>query len=246
MSLPLRHFPLLVCLIWAPAIQAAEVTVAVASNFLPVMKEIKRRFEAASGHRIVLVSGSTGKHYAQIRHGAPFDAFLAADQRRPALLEQAGIGMAGSRFTYAIGRIVLWSPKPGYIDDKGNIPANIRFLAIANPKLAPYGLAARQFLVRRGLWKRLQGRIVQGENIAQAWQYVASGNAEAGMGALSQRRQSDHNLSGSFWIVPDGLYQPVRQDAIALNRKPATRALLAFLRSAAVRRLISRQGYSVP
>jgi molybdate transport system substrate-binding protein len=235
---------LVACLLTSPSAHADELKVAVASNFVPVMKAIKPRFERHSGHKLVLIAGSTGKHYAQIMHGAPFDIFFAADSRRPALLEKNGSGIAGTRFTYATGRIVIWSPRPGYIDKTGTIPDDIRFLAIANPKLAPYGLAARQFLRERGIWIKFRQRLVRGENIAQTYQYVATGNAEVGIIALSQIRLPGKRIAGSYWIVPESLHSPIHQQAIALNKRKVVTEFLAFIKTDGIKRLISQYGYS--
>jgi len=225
--------------------RAGEVRVAVAANFTSAMKDIAADFERRSGHHVVLSFGSTGSLYAQIHHGAPYDLFLAADERRPKLLEQEGTAVAGTRFTYAIGRLVLWSAKPGVVDARGDVLKHGSFarLAIANPKTAPYGAAAQQVLEHLKLWHALQPRIVRGENIAQTHQFVATGNAELGFVALSQVVKTG---GGSQWQVPQTLYPPIRQQAVLLVRgkdKPAAHALLDYLRSAAGRNVIERFGY---
>lgn len=229
--------------------RAAEALAAVATNFAEVMDALGPRFEAATGHRLRVSSGSTGKLYAQVRNGAPFDLFLAADQRRPELLETAGHAVSGSRFTYAIGRLTLWSADKDRIGADGAAVLrrdDFRHLAIANPKLAPYGLAAQQALTALDLWKPLQDRIVQGENIGQAFSLVATGNAELGFVALSAVLSPRHKVTGSRWDVPVDLYEPIRQDAVLLSRGAdniAARAFLGFIQSAEARGIVARFGY---
>jgi molybdate transport system substrate-binding protein len=223
----------------------AEVRVAVASNFAGPVKAIAERFEAARGHAVVLSVASTGKLYAQIRNGAPFQVFLAADAERPRLLEEEGFGLPGSRFTYALGRLVLWSPAPGYVDPAGEVLAegDFRHLAIANPRLAPYGRAARESLENLGLWQALQGRLVRGENIGQTFQFVQSGNAELGLVARSQVEQPGARMAGSRWDVPETLHAPIEQQAVLLADHGAARAFLAYLRGEEARALIHSYGY---
>ena len=246
------HSPLIGVGLWfalmlSAAATADEIRVAVASNFGPAMQAIATDFEAETGHRVILSSGSTGKHYAQIRSGAPFDAFFAADERRPELLEQAGLGVAGSRFTYARGRLVLWSPRASYVDTAGEaLRRGFRHLAIANPRLAPYGRAAQQVLQALGLWETVAARLVRGQNLGQTFQFVASGNAELGFIAYAQIRQADGTLSGSHWDVPQGLYAPITQQALLLRDAAAGRALLAYVRSEPARAIIADYGYTPP
>ncbi|MCW8963810.1 MAG: molybdate ABC transporter substrate-binding protein [Gammaproteobacteria bacterium] len=227
---------------------AAEIRVAVASNFADTMQSIATRFEARTDHKVTLISGSTGKHYAQIVNGAPFDAFFAADSRRPETLEKQGVILPGNRFTYAIGKLVLWSPEAAYVDTEGNIlqGREFRFLAIANPKLAPYGKAAQEVLQARGLWKALQERLVRGENINQAFQFVSSGNAELGFVAYSQVRRPGESIKGSYWVVPQALYIRIQQQAVFLTDNEATRALRLFVQSDEVLELIQNNGYDAP
>lgn len=229
-------------------VMAAEIRVAVASNFMGAMRDIVMRFEQLSGHRVILVPGSTGKHYAQIVRGIPVEVFLAADVERPRRLETEGVAVVGSRFTYALGRLVLWSSRVGYVDSEGEVLARDSFthLAIANPRLAPYGVAARQILVARGLWQRLQGRLVRGESIAQAYQFVKSGNAELGFIARAQLLRPGHSLRGSWWEVPQALHARIEQQVVLIRDVPAARALLAFLRGTQGREIISRHGYDLP
>lgn len=212
------------------------------------MSEIEGAFEAQTNHRLMVSYASTGKHYAQIVNGAPFDVFLAADLERPRRLEAKGLAVAGSRFTYALGKLVLWSPQPGLFGDGAEflIEGNFRFLAIANPRTAPYGLAAEQTLRRLGLWETLWTRIVRGENVGQTYAYVQSGNAELGFVALSQVSIAADQVTGSIWMVPEGLYQPVEQQAVLLTDNDAARTLLAFLRGEQAATVIRAHGYALP
>jgi molybdate transport system substrate-binding protein len=243
--------PLLLTLSLTGPAAAAEAVVAVAANFAEVAERLEKDFEGASGHRLSLVAGSTGKLYAQISNGAPFDAFLSADQETPARLEKEGQAVAGSRFTYATGRLTLWSPVPGRIGKDGAATlreGKFRNLAIANPELAPYGAAAKQALEKLGLWERFQDRIVKGETIGQAYAMVASGNAELGFVALSYVLSPRSETKGSRWDVPGDLYAPLHQDAVLLARgaaNPAARGFLDFLSSAKAKALIASYGYHI-
>lgn len=240
----------LACLFMTAAERAAadRLQVAVASNFASTLTRLAERFEQRSGHQVVVVPGSTGKHYAQIRNGAPFAAFFAADARRPERLEAEGTAAPGSRFTYAVGRLVLWSPKPGFVDAAGEVLSSGRYrhLAIANPRLAPYGEAARQALRALGLWQAHQGRLVFGENIGQTFHFVNSGNAELGLVALSQVVPPDGAVKGSYWTLPPSLYAPIEQQAVALADTKPAREFLAFVRSEDARRIIHSFGYETP
>jgi len=230
------------------AANAAELRVATASNFRNAMVALVREFEQASGHRAVPIYGSTGKLYAQIINGAPFDALFAADTLRPERLERDGLAVPGSRFTYARGRLVLWSPQADYVDEQGRVleQKNFRRLAIANPELAPYGVAARDVLEALGLWQQLGQRLVQGENIGQAFLFVRSGNAELGFVAWSQLVSGPQPVEGSFWLVPENLYNPIEQQAVALTNTDATRAFLSFVRSTEAAGIIRDHGYATP
>lgn len=237
----------LVCL--GLPVQAAEVNVAVAANFSAPMQAIAARFAEDSGHRAQLSFGSTGKFYTQIRSGAPFAVLLAADQRTPERLEREGLAVAGSRFTYATGTLVLWSRDPARVDAQGEVLHSGRFahLAIADPRVAPYGVAALETLGALGLLESLQPRLVQGTSIAQAYQFVATGNAELGFVALSQVIRDGQIGSGSAWIVPSALHAPLRQDAVLLapgRDDPAAVALMAYLRSAVAQEIIRAWGYA--
>lgn len=227
----------------------AEVSVAVAANFTAPMQKITQAFEAETGHKAVLSSGSTGTLYAQIRNGAPFQVFLAADDETPTKLEREGLGVAGSRFTYAIGKLVLWSKQPGLVDDKGEVLRSGTFqrIALANPKLAPYGAAAMETMTKLGLVQALQPRFVQGENIAQTYQFVATENAQLGFVALSQVWVDGKIKQGSAWMVPAELHAPIQQDAILLTKgsdSPAAAALMQFLRGERAKALIRAHGYA--
>ncbi len=231
------------------AAQAGEVSVAVAANFAAPMQKIAPLFEADTGHKAVLAFGSTGRFYAQIRNGAPFEVLLAADDETPARLEQEGAGVAGTRFTYAIGRLVLWSKQAGLVDDKGEVLKTAGFdkLALADPRLAPYGLAAVETLTRLGLLEALRPKFVQGENIAQTHQFIATGNAPLGFVAYSQVL-AEGRLQGSAWLVPAELHRPIRQDALLLARgkdKPAAAALLQYLRGEKARAIVRSYGYDL-
>jgi molybdate transport system substrate-binding protein len=227
----------------------AEVHVAVAANFTAPMQAIVADFEQATGHKVQLAFGSTGKFYAQIKNGAPFDVLLAADAETPARLAKEGLAARNSRFTYAIGQLALWSAKPGYVDAKGEVLKQGAFdhLAIANPKLAPYGAAAVETLNGLGLLATLQPRFVEGENIAQTFQFVSTGNAELGFVALSQVYSDGKLKSGSAWIVPASLHSPIRQDAVVLARgkdNPAALALMNYLKKDKARAIIGAYGYN--
>jgi len=226
---------------------AEEIRVAVASNFSGAAKAVSSRFEANSDHRVTLVFGSTGKHYAQIHNGAPFDLFFAADARRPELLEKEGLCVAGSRFTYAQGRLILWSARDNYVDPAGGVlGSDFHHLAIANPQHAPYGRAARETLETLGLWNEVQKRLVRGENIGQTFHFVKSGNAELGFVAYSQIRIPGAPAGGSYWEVPSSMYGPIYQQAVLLRDAPVARAFLEFMQSDEAREIIRGYGYIIP
>jgi molybdate transport system substrate-binding protein len=230
--------------------RAEEVSVAVAANFSAPMQKIAVEFEKATGHKAQLVSGSTGKFYAQIKSGAPFQLLLAADDETPAKLVKEGDGVPGSQFTYAVGKLVLWSPTPGFVDDKGEVLKAGKFahLSLANPKLAPYGFAATETLKALGLADALQPRLVIGESITQAQQFVVSGNAELGFIAFSQIHKDGKLIDGSYWLVPAKHYTPIRQDAVVLAKgkgSAAVEALAGFLKSDKARAIIKSYGYEL-
>jgi molybdate transport system substrate-binding protein len=236
--------------ILAPATQADEVVAAVAANFAAAMARIEPAFEQASGHQLTLVLGSSGKLVQQIQQGAPFDVLLSADVERPDVLAKSGLGVPASRFTYAIGRLALWSPDPQAIGADGVAylrAGSFRHLAIGNPAVAPYGVAAQQVLEKLGLWQTLLDRIVRGEDIGQVYSMVASGAAEAGFIVLSSVISG--LTPGSHWAVPQELYPPLKQDAILVTRarnNPAALALLDYLKSPPARAVIAELGYGVP
>lgn len=231
----------------APAL-AGEVQVAVAANFTAAAKRIAEDFGKDTGHKALLAFGATGKFYAQIRAGAPFAVLLAADDETPARLEREGDAVPGTRFTYATGRLVLWSAKPGFVDGKGEVlgSADLRHVAIANPRLAPYGQAALEALAALRRIDALQAKFVMGENIAQTYQFVATGNAELGFVALAQVMKDGRIGEGSAWVVPADLHRPIRQDAVLLDKgkaDPAALEWLRYLRGDKARAVIRSFGY---
>lgn len=227
---------------------AAEARVAVAANFTAAAQEIAARFQKQTGHSAILSFGSSGQLYAQIAQGAPFDIFLSADAARPAQAEKYGLAVVGTRFTYAIGKLVLWSADPARIDAGGAIlrSGNFSHIAIANPDTAPYGAAAIQTLTALGVHEQTAPKIVQGESISQAYQFIASGNAELGFAALSQLTEKS---GGSRWIVPENLYTPILQDGVLLTQganNAAAVAFLDFLKSPQGLGIIAAHGYGAP
>lgn len=226
--------------------RADVVHVAVATNFAATCRQLAGAFTTATQHEVLISEGSTGKLAAQIAHGAPFDVFLAADAARPAKLEADHHAVAGTRFTYALGRLVLWSARDGFVRDASVLRGEgFAHLAIANPELAPYGAAAREVLQQLGVWEHVLPKLVRGEDVGQTFHFVSTGNAELGLVALSQLG----GAGGSRWIVPANLHAPIEQQAVLLvagQRDPAASAFLAFLDGATARDLIERAGYGVP
>lgn len=227
---------------------AAEVSVAVAANFTAPMKRIAEEFEKETGHKAVLSYGATGRFYAQITNGAPFDVFLSADDETPAKLEKVGAAVPGSSFTYATGRLVLWSAKPGLVDEKAAVLLRneFKYLAIAAPKLAPYGAAAMQTLTKIGMLPFLQAKLVTGESIGQTFSMISSGNAELGFVAMSQVFENNKLKSGSAWVVPAHLHSALKQDAVLLARgksNPAALQLMTFMKSGQTRAILNSFGY---
>jgi molybdate transport system substrate-binding protein len=246
----MKSIPLLIALAFGTAAQADEVSVAVAANFTAPMQKIAVDFEKDTGHKVLASFGATGKFYAQIKNGAPFEVLLTADEETPLKLEAEGAAVAGSHFTYAIGRLVLWSAKPGFVDDKGEVlkKANFAHLSLANPKTAPYGAAGLEVMKKLGVLDAIQPKIVQGENIAQAYQFVATGNAELGFVALSQVFKDGKVAEGSAWIIPASLHAPIRQDAVLLDKgkaKPGAEALMKYLKGDKARAVIKSYGYDL-
>lgn len=230
---------------------AGEVNAAVAANFTQPMEQIVKLFQMESGHTVRVSLGSTGKFYSQIQNGAPFDVLVAADEKVPQRLEKEGLAVEGSRFVYALGKLVLWSAQPGLVDAKGAIlrKGNYNKLAIGDPKLASYGTAAKEALEDLGLWSVIQGKLVQGENITQTYQFAATGNAELAFIALSQITRDGRVTEGSWWIVPAHLYNPIKQSAVQLSAakdKAATQAFLTFLKSEKAKEVIRSFGYELP
>jgi molybdate transport system substrate-binding protein len=238
----------LIAAVSSPAI-AADVHVAVAANFTAPAQAIAAAFEKDTGHKVIASFGATGQFYAQIRNGAPFEVFLSADDTTPGKLEAEEAVVPGSRFTYAIGKLALWSAKPGYVDDQGEVLKRNRYahLSIANPKTAPYGLAATQVLTKLGLVEATAPKLVEGQNISQAYQFVASGNAELGFVALSQIYKDGRVTAGSAWLVPGHLHTPIRQDAVILAKgkdNPAAKAFADYLRGPTAAAVIAAYGYA--
>jgi molybdate transport system substrate-binding protein len=229
----------------ARAAAADEIRLAVATNFTETMDALVALFEQSSEDTVLVSAGSTGNHYAQIRNGAPFDGFFAADVERPALLEREGVAVAGSRFLYAVGKLVLWSPRANFVDAGGRVldRGEFRFLAIANPELAPYGAAAREILMARELWSSLQLKIVRGQDIGQAYSFVHTGTAELGFVAYSQIKKPAGEVAGSYWLVPENLYKPIAQEAVLLRDVRPAREFLEFVKSPAAREVIRSYGY---
>jgi molybdate transport system substrate-binding protein len=230
--------------------QADEVQVAVAANFAGPFQKIASDFAADTGHKAVIITGATGKFYTQIQSGAPFEVLLAADDETPKKLETEGLAVKGQHFTYAKGTLVLWSAKPGFVDNKGEvlIKGSFEHLAVANPKLAPYGAAGVEALKALGVYDSVVAKLVQGDNIAQTLQFVATGNAELGFVALSQVAPPDKPAVGSWWVVPAKLYSPILQDAALLKKgehNAAAVALLKYLRSDKAKAVIKAYGYEL-
>lgn len=245
---PTLRASLLVAALFAGAAHAETIAVAVASNFTAPMQKIAAQFKKDTGHKAELSFGATGKFYAQINNGAPFGVLLAADDTTPAKIAQEGKGDANTRFTYAVGKLVLWSKQDGYVDAQGDVlkKTDWQHIAIANPKLAPYGVAAMETVNKLGLSATIAPKTVLGENIGQTYQFAATGNAELGFVALSQVMEDGKIKSGSAWIVPAAMHAPIRQDAIVLNSAKdnvAAKALMDYLKGDKARAIISAYGY---
>jgi molybdate transport system substrate-binding protein len=248
-----RFCKLSILAVWATLcgqVWAGEVQVASAANFTAPLKAIIAEFEKDTGHKVTASFGATGALYTQIKNGAPFEVFFSADDSTPVKLEKEGNIVPGSRFTYAIGTLVLWSAKEGYLDGKEEVlkKGDFSHLSIANPKTAPYGAAAIEALTRLGLLETLRPKFVQGENITQAYQFISTGNAELGFVALSQVYKDGKITSGSAWIVPTNLYEPIRQDAVILGKSggnPAAKALVDYLKGPKATAVIKSYGYGL-
>jgi molybdate transport system substrate-binding protein len=243
-----RALALVALLLAAGLVQAGQVRVAVAANMAAPMERIAEDFENTTGHEVVAALGSTGRFYAQMRGGAPFEVLMAADDNIPGRLEREGLAVPGSRFTYAVGRLALWSPEPYGVDPQGHVlkqPPRGR-LALADPRVAPYGVAAVQTLTKLGLMGAWQSSLVQGESIGQTFQFVSTGNAVLGFIALSQVMSEGRLVRGSAWIVPPHLHEPIRQEAVLLNAgrsNPAALALMTYLKGAGARAILRAYGY---
>ncbi|NGZ94519.1 MAG: molybdate ABC transporter substrate-binding protein [Nitrospira sp. WS110] len=228
---------------------AEQILVAVAANFIPPFREIAIEFEKTTGHQLQVARGSSGNFYSQIKNGAPFDVFFSADMERPKLLEDEGLGVKDSRFTYAIGRLVLWSPNADLIKGEETLRSQkFKRLAFANPKTAPYGLAAMQTLQKLELWESLQPTIVMGENIGQTMGFIESGNADLGFVSLSQALDPKIKGQGSRWDIPTNLHEPIKQDVILLTKgkdNPAAQALMEFIAGPQAKTIIERYGYEL-
>lgn len=229
---------------------AGQVQVAAAANLAVPIRQIAAAFQRDTGNEAVVALGSTGKFYAQVRNGAPFEVLLAADEATPRKLEAEGFARRGTRFTYATGRLVLWSAQDGVVDAQGHVlrepPRGP--LAIADPRIAPYGAAAVETLRHLGVLAAWQPHLVQGDSIGQAYQFAATGNAPLAFVALSQVTQDGRIVRGSAWVVPQSLHAPIRQDAVLLNpgaANPAAAAFLAYLRGDAARAILRAAGYEL-
>jgi molybdate transport system substrate-binding protein len=230
---------------------AEEVNAAVSANFAIPMQQIADLFQKESGYTVKLSFGSSGKFYSQIKEGALFDVFLSADEKYPKHLEQEGFTVPNKRFVYALGKLVLWSSRRGYVDDKGAVLRKVNYntLAYADPKLAPYGLAAKDTLEVMGLWNDIQDKLVRGENIAQTYQSAATGEADMAFVALSQIMHDGKLTEGSWWLVPSYMYSPIRQSAVLLSvakDKVSAKAFLVFLKSEKAKTIIRNFGYELP
>lgn len=235
----------------AGSVSAGEVNVAVAANFSLPAQQIANLFQKESGHTVKLSFGSTGKLYSQIKEGAPFDVLLAADDKTPRLMEQEGLAVADTSFVYALGKLVLWSATPGFVDDKGAVlkKGSYNRIAYADPRLAPYGLAALEAMQKMNVWDKVQNRLVTGDSIAQTYQFAATGNAELAFIALSQITRDGKVTDGSWWIVPAELYSPIKQSATELaaaKDKAAAGEFLVFLKSEKALTIIQGFGYGLP
>ena len=245
-----RLLTLTAALALSAAAQAEVVQIAVAANFTAPARALAEIFARTTGHEAKLSFGATGAFYTQIKNGAPFDILLAADDERPIRLEKEGDTVPGSRFSYAIGQLVLWSAKPGLVDGGGAVLKGGKFnkIAIANPKLAPYGAAAVETMDKLGLAAALTPKLVTGESIGQTYNFIATGNAELGFVALAQVLDGGKLKSGSMWVVPAKYHAPIIQDAVILKRaaaNPAAKAWMALMRSPNTQDFIRSYGYEV-
>jgi len=241
--------PLVVCFLAVTPALAEQALVAVAANFVPPFREVAMEFEKVTGHTLQVASGSSGAFFTQIKNGAPFDVFFSADNERPKLLEEEGLGVKGSRFTYAIGRLVLWSPDPSLVKGEDTLRSEkFKHLAIADPKTAPYGVAAKQAMQKLEVWESIQSRLVLGESLGQTMSFVESGNAELGFLALSQIMDPKIKGKGGRWDVPVNLHEPIQQDVVLLTKgkdNAAAKALMEFVGGQQAKAIIERYGYEL-
>jgi len=241
--------PLVVCFLAVTPALAEQALVAVAANFVPPFREVAMEFEKVTGHTLQVASGSSGAFFTQIKNGAPFDVFFSADNERPKLLEEEGLGVKGSRFTYAIGRLVLWSPDPSLVKGEDTLRSEkFKHLAIADPKTAPYGVAAKQAMQKLEVWESIQSRLVLGESLGQTMSFVESGNAELGFLALSQVMDPKIKGKGGRWDVPVNLHEPIQQDVVLLTKgkdNAAAKALMEFVGGQQAKAIIERYGYEL-
>ncbi len=242
---------LVLCWLMGSPVWAGEVSVAVASNFAAPMEHIVALFQKESGHTVKVTLGASGKLYAQIKGGAPFDAFLSADEELPKRLLQEGLAVTGSRFVYATGRLVLWSAQPDLVDDKGAVlnKGNFNRLAIANPLYSPYGVAAKETLGKLTMWNAIQVKLKKGDSVSQSYKLAATENADLAFIALAQLMRDGKVTVGSWWLVPSELHNPIRQSAVQLSGAKdhaAAKAFLAFLKTEKARAVMRGFGYELP
>ena len=243
----LAHIFLILCILGSSAAVAENLNIAVASNFVPAIKALTEAYPNTSDDKLRVIPGSTGKLYAQIKNGAPFDLFFSADSNRPELLQAEGLVIGGNPYTYAIGKLVLWNPAQSkQLELEDLLASDFRYLAIANPRLAPYGEAAHQALQALGFWDALRDRLVIGESIGQAFQFVDSGNADLGLLALSQFSGNKSDYDGDFELVPDTAYTPIKQQVVLLSDNPGAHAFLQFVKSGAAKNIVREYGYEAP
>lgn len=241
----------MLCGVMSSSAQAAEVSVAAASNFVAPLEHIAVLFQKESGHTLKVSSAASGKLYAQIKGGARFDVFLSADEELPKQLLQEGLAVGGSRFIYATGRLVLWSAQPGLVDEKASVlnKGNFNTLAIANPVNSPYGVAAKETLTKLTMWNSIQRKLDKGDDLAQTYQLAASERDDLAFIALSQVMRDGKISQGSWWLVPPEMYKPIRQSAVLLSGakdKEAAKAFLVFLTGEKARAVMRGFGYDLP
>ena len=241
----------MLCGVMSSSAQAAEVSVATASNFVAPLAQVAVLFQKESGHTLKVSSAASGKLYAQIKGGARFDVFLSADEELPKQLLQEGLAVGGSRFVYATGRLVLWSAQPGLVDEKASVlnKGNFSTLAIANPVNSPYGVAAKETLTKLTMWNSIQRKLDKGDDLAQTYQLAASERDDLAFIALSQVMRDGKISQGSWWLVPPEMHKPIRQSAVLLSGakdKEAAKVFLEFLKGEKARAVMRGFGYDLP